>query len=115
MREADFTGPGAHQPLRADAEAIAHAAGLVLDSVRALADTTRPALSTLDTDPTWFGSLPSASALSGSHLAGLTDTQAAVERLGTALELDADGLYQVAFSTAATDQGAAHRLGTGWN
>jgi hypothetical protein len=71
---------------------------------------TRPALSTLDIEPDWFGALSSSSALSGAHAAALADAQAALDRLGGALEKDADGLYQVAFSVLVADQDAANRL-----
>jgi hypothetical protein len=112
MRQADdLEGPDPAQTLRADATRIAHAAGEVLDASRALASGTRPTLSTLDADPAWFGSLPSASALSGSHAAALVDAQTALERLDTALEKDADGLYQVAFSVLASDEAASNRFG----
>ena len=112
MRHAeDVEGPDPALALRADATRIAHAAGEVLDATRALASGTRPTLSTLDVDPDWFGSLPSSSALSGSHAAALVDVQAALERLDTALEMDADGLYQVAFSVLASDQAASNRFG----
>jgi uncharacterized protein YukE len=97
--------------MRADATRIARAAGDVLDAGHDLASGTRPTLSTLDVDPDWFGSLPSASALAGSHAAALAATQAALEALDTALAKDADGLYQVAFSVLFTDQDAANRFG----
>jgi hypothetical protein len=112
MRQADtLEGPDPALALRADATRIAHAAGEVLDASRALASGARPTLSTLDLDPAWFGSLPSSSALSGSHAAALVDVQAALERLDAALEKDADGLYQVAFSVLAADRAATNRFG----
>jgi hypothetical protein len=112
MRQAEeVEGPDPGLALRADATRIARAAGAVLDASRDLASGTRPALSTMDVDTGSFGSLPSSSALSGSHGAALVDIQAALERLDTALENDADGLYQVAFSVLASDQAAANRFG----
>ena len=112
MRHADFdTGTGPSLAVWADASRIARAAGEVLDASRELASGTRPTLSTLDFDPEWFGSLPSSSALAGSHAAALVDTQVALERLDTALERDADGLYQVAFSVLASDRAASNRFG----
>jgi hypothetical protein len=112
MRPADITGPDVPSlTMWADAGRIARAAGDVLDATRDLAIAARPTLSTLDIEPEWFGALPSSSALCGSHAAGLVDTEKAVERLVTALERDADGLYQVAFSLLATDGNAARRFG----
>jgi hypothetical protein len=109
MRRADeLEGPDPALALRADATRIAHAAGEVLDASRALASGTRPTLSTLDIDPDRFGSLTSSSALSGSHAAALVDIQASLERLDTALDRDADGLYQV--SVLASNQGASNRF-----
>ena len=102
--------PNPSAAMRADATRIARAAGDVLDASRELAAGTRPALSTLDIEPDWFGALSSSSALSGAHAAALADAQAALDRLGGALEKDADGLYQVAFSVLVTDQDAANRL-----
>ena len=104
--------PNPSLAMRADATRIARAAGEVLDAGRDLAGVTRPTLSTLDADPDWFGSLPSSSALAGSHAAALADTQAALEALDTALAKDADGLYQVAFSVLVSDQDAANRFGS---
>jgi hypothetical protein len=112
MRLADPDGPaGPSLAIVADAGRIARAAGDVLDASRDLVSGTRPQLSTLDIDPEWFGSLSSSSALAGSHAAALVDTQAALERLDTALERDADGLYQVAFSILASDRAASSRFG----
>jgi hypothetical protein len=114
MRNADLTapdGPPLSLSLWADAARIARAAGDVLDATRDLAATARPTLSTLDTEPDWFGSLPYSLALAMSHAAGLVDAETAVERLVTALERDADGLYQVAFSLLAADGAASKRLG----
>jgi hypothetical protein len=111
MRHTDANEPtNPSVAMRADATRIARAAGDVLDAGRALAAGTRPTLSTLDVDPGWFGSLSSSSALAGAHAAALADTQVALERLGSALEMDADGLYQVAFSVLVSDQDAANRL-----
>jgi len=103
--------PNPSLAMRADATRIARAAGDVLDAGRDLASGTRPTLSTLDTDPDWFGSLPSASTLAGSHAVALAGIQAALETLDTALAKDADGLYQVAFSVLVSDQDAANRFG----
>jgi uncharacterized protein YukE len=112
MRSTDANDqPSPSLAMRADATRIARAAGDVLDAGRDLASGTRPTLSTLDVDPDWFGSLPSAPGMAGSHGAALADTQAAVEALDTALAKDADGLYQVAFSVLVTDQDAANRFG----
>jgi len=113
MRLADANAlPDPSLAMRADATRIARAAGDVLAAGRDLAAVTRPSLSTLDVDPDWFGSLPSASALAGSHAAALADAQAALEALDTALAKDADGLYQVAFSVLVSDQDAANRFGS---
>lgn len=112
MRQPDDTGL---DRVVADPVRIAHAAGAVLDAARDLADTTRPELSTVDLAPEWFGTLPAAGAIAGSHAAAVADAQELLERLEQALEQDADGLYQVAFSVQATDRRAVDRLGAGWN
>jgi hypothetical protein len=97
--------------LHADPVLTAHIAGEVLDAAGRLGDTARPLLAALEVDEVAFGSLASARALAVAHGAGVADLGSTVGSLTSALECDADRLFQVAFGLEAAEERAAERTG----
>lgn len=106
-----MTPPTRIPRLHADPVLTAHTAGELLDAAGRLGHTARALLASLEVDEATFGTLASARALAVAHGAGLADLAGTVGSFTSALECDADRLYQVAFGLEAAEERAAERTG----
>jgi hypothetical protein len=97
--------------MRVDPDLTAHTAGVMLDAAADLAALAPSVMSTLELDPSAFGTLPAAAALARAHRDGSGALEARTGEQGAAFEADSERLYEVAFAALATDDRARGRLG----